>query len=210
MVQSFIVSLSLEKTRTSPYLEKGSFKNRTAYIGQNISIACYELISGTLPDFRWLKWKIKPNVTILNKYIDQERVGVDNVLGLLRADQYHQIVKQTDRREESEKRLFGVELLLTNLTRQDTGWYTCLVSNHIGSDYITMYLDVKDKRGKNVIIIGVEPKCHNQNTFYRSCQVLENDHDQTVDMKVSKLHSVFSQRIFIFILQLRYHGVSGL
>ena len=124
-----------EKTRTSPYLEKGEVENRTAIVGQNVSIPCYELISGTLPDFRWLKWKRKPNLTVLNMVAEgSKRYDINLGFEIIKANQYNQ----------DRSQLYGIELVLTNVTKHDEGFYTCLVSNHVGHDYVTMYLTIKD------------------------------------------------------------------
>ena len=137
--------------RTSPFLEQGTFENQTAYIGQNTSIPCFELISGTLPDFRWLKWKDNntPNLTTLDHFIYEKHLDEDDLnVKILSAKRYRQIVKTTNRRSQySNPLLHGVQLTLSNVTAEDHGWYTCLVSNHIGGDYVSMYLDVKEKGG---------------------------------------------------------------
>lgn len=144
---SFII---VEKTRTSPYLEKGEVKNRTAVIGQNVSIPCFELISGTLPDFRWLKWKTTPNVTVLDMVAQDTKEYSKDILEIMKADQYKQVSKQSHR-SKAHNPLYGIELVLHNVTESDQGFYTCLVSNHIGHDFVTMYLTVKDCKSFNLV-----------------------------------------------------------
>ena len=145
--------LSLVKMRVSPYLEKGVVKNQTKYIGENTTIPCYELISGTIPgtvlEFQWLKWKSTPNFKIVDRLIENnQEFGNMNksMIEFVQADKSRQIVKET-RRVNTRSLIYGVELVLTNLTKNDSGFYTCLVSNLIGSDYANMYLDVKHKPG---------------------------------------------------------------
>jgi len=138
---NFVLSVQ-EKMRTRPYLEKGTVKNQSKFIGENTSIPCYELISGTLPDFRWLKWKTNLNTTILKNVIETEK-GIDtSVLEMMKPNLYRQVAKEAS---QMSSKIYGVELILTNLTKEDKGYYTCLVSNHIGSDYLNMYLDVVER-----------------------------------------------------------------
>ncbi|XP_057305893.1 fibroblast growth factor receptor 2-like isoform X2 [Hydractinia symbiolongicarpus] len=132
-----------EQIRTTPYLEKGSVKNQTRYVGDNTTIECYELISGTIPDFRWLKWKGAFNQTVLKKAADSDLHDVDqNVLEVLNVDLFKEISRSLSGMNPNKKNIFGVELVLVNLTVNDSGYYTCLASNHIGSDSANMYLNV--------------------------------------------------------------------
>lgn len=132
-----------EKTRTSPYLEKGEINNQTVHVGNNATIPCYELISGTLPDFRWLRWKDKVNETALNIIAS----GISNfdtsIVEILEAERYKQVSKKSHRSNDQTP-LYGVELVFTNVSVTDSGFYTCLVTNHIGHDFKTMYLTVTD------------------------------------------------------------------
>ncbi|XP_066927035.1 fibroblast growth factor receptor 2-like isoform X2 [Clytia hemisphaerica] len=131
-----------EKTRTSPYLEKGEIKNQTEFVGTNATIPCYELISGTLPDFRWLRWKGKENHTVLNTIATGTSKFNKSVVEVLQAARYKQVSKKSHRSNDQAP-LYGVELVFSNITEADEGFYTCLVTNHIGHDYKTMYLTVK-------------------------------------------------------------------
>ena len=128
-----------EKTRTSPYLEKGEIKNQTVFVGTNTTIPCYELISGTLPDFRWLRWKGAVNATVLGTIASGTSLFNQSVVEVLLAERYKQVSKKSHRSNDRTP-LYGVELVLTNVSLADEGFYTCLVTNHIGHDYKTCLL----------------------------------------------------------------------
>ena len=132
--------------RTRPFLERGNIQNKTVPVGTNTTIPCYELISGTLPDFRWLKWKHYINDSILD-FLVKEAGGMDQYIQVLKTENYKQISKLAG---NNDRRLYGVELVLNNARKSDSGWYTCLVSNHIGSDYASMYLNVIEKTSKHL------------------------------------------------------------
>ena len=132
--------------RTRPFLERGNIQNKTVPVGTNTTIPCYELISGTLPDFRWLKWKHYINYAILH-FLVKEAGGMDQYIQVLKTENYKQISKLAG---NNDRRLYGVELVLNNVRKSDSGWYTCLVSNHIGSDYASMYLNVIEKTSKHL------------------------------------------------------------
>ncbi|XP_065650012.1 fibroblast growth factor receptor 1-A [Hydra vulgaris] len=129
-----------ERLRVGPYLEKG-LQNQTVFVGSNTTIDCYELISGTIPDFRFLKWKVKPDMNLLNEMISDSTFK-KKFVELLDPGSYDSVSKKTSRMNE-QNNLYGVQLRLQNVSVNDSGYYTCLVSNHIGSDYVTMYLDVR-------------------------------------------------------------------
>ena len=139
----FFNSIFPEKTRTSPYLEKGEINNQTVQVGKNATIPCYELISGTLPDFRWLRWKEKVNKTVLNIIASGTSNFDTSIVEVLEAERYKQVSKKSHRSND-QLPLYGVELVFTNVTVSDSGFYTCLVTNHIGHDYKTMYLTVSE------------------------------------------------------------------
>jgi Immunoglobulin I-set domain. len=64
-----------------------------------------------------------------------------SVVDVLLAERYKQVSKESHRSNDQTP-LYGVELVFTNVTIADQGFYTCLVTNHIGHDYKTMYLTV--------------------------------------------------------------------
>lgn len=96
----------------------------------------------------WLKWKRNINDSVLD-FLIKNRDVVDEYLEVIRPrpDLYKQVSKY--QRRTSLKSKFGLELVLQNLTINDSGWYTCLVSNHIGSDFSSMYLNVIENKVNN-------------------------------------------------------------
>ena len=147
--------------RTRPFLERGVIENKTVSIGTNTTIPCYELISGTLPDFRWLKWKHYVNDSLLKCLVKKKR-GIDEYLQVVKAEKYNQISKPAG---NNDRVLYGVELVLNNVTESDSGWYTCLVSNHIGSDFASMYLNVIEKTSKHLFPLETGRKLNTHKTF---------------------------------------------
>ena len=86
---------------------------------------CLVLVSGTLPDFRWLKWdksvtfpKIKDNLG-------------NGSYQLIDPRYYHSV-------QVGES--YGSEVTITNVTEDDFGLYTCYASNHIGAEYNSAFL----------------------------------------------------------------------
>ena len=76
--------------RTRPFLERGDIENKTAPVGTNTTLPCYELISGTIPDFRWLKWKHYVNYSILK---DLPKESKD--MGIFKDCSQHQLDNET-------------------------------------------------------------------------------------------------------------------
>ncbi|XP_032240709.1 fibroblast growth factor receptor-like 1 [Nematostella vectensis] len=113
------------KLRTKPILKCDYPKNTTSDIGKNATLACIVAVSGTLPDFRWIRWNSVPNGPI-----DLER-GKFTVIDPIH---YKTIPVGGDSQES------GVELRLENLTEREFGLYTCVVSNHLGRDYRSAFL----------------------------------------------------------------------
>ena len=113
------------KPRTRPILRKDLPKNTTVEIGKNATMKCLVLVSGTLPDFRWLKWdksvtfpKIKDNLG-------------NGSYQLIDPRHYHSV-------QVGES--YGSEVTITNVTEDDFGLYTCYASNHIGAEYNSAFL----------------------------------------------------------------------
>lgn len=122
-----------EKSRTKPILKCGYPKNTSVLLGQNASMTCIVLISGTLPDFRWVKWNAVPR-TYPN--------SLDFAIGsytLVDPVQYQTVHVQGK---------YGVKVNIQNVTPKDLGLYTCYVSNHLGSDYRSAFLSERTERWK--------------------------------------------------------------
>ena len=147
-MSNFLLFFYIERVRERPYIEKASMINQTKYVGENVSIVCYELITGTIPDFRWLKWKGQLNESLLRKYLTEYTgVAVDeDIAQVLRADLYRPTKRGT--KNNSRSVVQGVELNLNNVTKEDSGYYTCIATNHISNDHASMYLEVVASEGK--------------------------------------------------------------
>ncbi|KAJ7336587.1 Fibroblast growth factor receptor 4 [Desmophyllum pertusum] len=121
----------VEKSRTKPILKCGSPKNTSVQLGHNASMTCIVLISGTLPDFRWVKWNTVPST--YPSSLDFEN-GTYTLVNPVQYQTVHVGGK------------YGVKVNIKNVTPNDLGLYTCYVSNHLGSDYRSAFLsERKDK-----------------------------------------------------------------
>ena len=103
---------------------------------------CLVLVSGTLPEFRWLKWD--KSVTFPSKIKDSLEIGSYQLID----PRYYYSMQS----EES----YGSEVTITNVTEDDFGLYTCYASNHIGAEYNSAFLSryvrptTPSKRGKKL------------------------------------------------------------
>ena len=88
---------------------------------------CIVLVSETLPDFRWLKWN--ESVKSLPKLKDNWEHSSFKLI-----DPHYYTVIQVGAN-------YGVELRIDNVTEDDFGLYTCFVSNDIGKDYNSAFLN---------------------------------------------------------------------
>lgn len=113
----------------------GSPRNTSVQLGQNASMTCIVLVSGTLPDFRWVKWDDVPS-TYPNS-LDFER-GSYTLVDPVQYETVHVAGK------------YGVKVNIRNATPKDFGLYTCYVSNHLGSDYRSAFLSEKTDRWKGL------------------------------------------------------------
>lgn len=108
-------------------------------------MTCIVLVSGTLPDFRWVKWDDVPS-TYPNS-LDFER-GSYTLVDPVQYETVHVEGK------------YGVKVNIRNVTSKDFGLYTCYVSNHLGSDYRSAFLSEstdrwKGSKGKSYIQLKV-------------------------------------------------------
>ena len=107
-------------------LDRSLPKNTAVKLGDTAIMTCIVVVSGTLPDFRWLKWD--KSVTSMQKIGDHLENGPYRLI----KPQYYKIVRV--------KQNYGVQVTITNVTEQDFGLYTCLVSNRMGKDYNSAFL----------------------------------------------------------------------
>ena len=94
-------------------------------------MTCIVLASGTLPDFRWLKWD--KSVTSPKKTSDDLKKGLYRLID----PHSYKIIRVKDH--------LCCELTITNVKEDDLGLYTCYVSNHIGDDYSSAFLSKYEK-----------------------------------------------------------------
>lgn len=116
----------------------------TVHVGDEVKIPCYEIIAGTLSDYRWLRWKRgqRPSRRRIKEVIKKQLGYNVNKSALFE----HMNPKDHDviqKRAQNGDMVYGVGLVLKNVTEEMEGFYTCLVSNHIGSSAASMYLSVK-------------------------------------------------------------------
>ena len=130
------------KPRTRPILRKDLPENTTVEIGKNATMKCRVVVSGTLPDFRWLKWD--KSVTLVSKIEDNLKSGSFKVID----PRYYHSLQSEDK--------YGSEVTIINVTENDFGLYTCYASNHIGAEYNSAFLSryvrltTPSKRGKKL------------------------------------------------------------
>jgi len=94
-------------------------------------MTCIVLVSGTLPDFRWLKWD--KSVTSTKKIREDLENGSYRIID----PHFYKIIRVKDH--------YGVELRIANVKEDDLGLYTCYVSNHVGEDYSSAFLSKDGK-----------------------------------------------------------------
>ena len=121
-----LVIFLIAKPRTRPILRKDLPRNKSAQVGESVTMKCLVLVSATLPDLRWLKWD--KSITFVSKIGDNSR---DDAFLLIDPKYY-----STIQRGES----YESELKISNVTEEDFGLYTCYASNHIGAEYNSAFL----------------------------------------------------------------------
>ena len=130
------------KPRTRPILRKDLPENTTVEIGKNATMKCRVVVSGTLPDFRWLKWD--KSVTFVSKIEDNLQNGSFELID----PRYYRSLHWGSG--------YCSELTIINVTEDDFGLYTCYASNHIGAEYNSAFLSryvrptTPSKRGKKL------------------------------------------------------------
>ena len=123
-----LLSIPIAKPRSKPILQNGLPRNATAKVGDNATMECNVLVSGTLPDFRWLKWD--KSITSQPKMNNETLNG--NGLYKLIDPHYYKFIQVGERH--------GVQLNINNVDDDDFGLYTCYVSNYIGFAYSSALL----------------------------------------------------------------------
>lgn len=121
----------VERIQSAPLLVTGYPKPVTARTGDNVELECLEKPNSQVSHYRWLKTDslIKANHT--NPF------EKDNV-NWLSPQMYRPFEIQ-----HGETELNGVKLELKLVTKKDTGYYTCFLSNSNGFTFGTAFLNVK-------------------------------------------------------------------
>ena len=94
---------------------------------------CIVLVSGTLPDFRWLKW-------------DKNITSQPKMNGMMKANGSNKLIDPVHYKTIKDGEYHGMQLEIYNVSDNDLGLYTCFVSNHIGYDYNSAFLIKSEER----------------------------------------------------------------
>ncbi|XP_066918796.1 fibroblast growth factor receptor-like 1 [Clytia hemisphaerica] len=125
-------------------------------VGQNVSMDCLEIISGTLPHVQWFHLSNPTDNSLLptipknmnwldinnpkngfkSKYIPARKYESFKIKDLHPKTKNEYVYDNTDP--------YGLRLNLNRVRKEDTGVYVCYVSNSEGSDYTQFYLIVND------------------------------------------------------------------
>jgi len=90
---------------------------------------CIVVVSGTIPDFRWLKWHKVPKKST---FVSKEEIKSKTTL-----------ISPIHYKTISEGEHHGVQMTVSNVTKNDIGMYTCCASNHIGMRCNSAFLTEK-------------------------------------------------------------------
>lgn len=135
-------------------------QQKNVYVGENVTFQCLEIFSGTLPNVRWYHFTHKLNYTklpILPKIIQSQNLRNQKLFNarLISPNLYTMFtLNLSNHRADSyvydNTNPSGLRLDLINVNMNDTGAYTCFVSNNEGIDYATFYLKVHENEKKKV------------------------------------------------------------
>ncbi|XP_067039926.1 uncharacterized protein [Acropora muricata] len=121
------------KPRSRPFLQRHLPRNTTVKLGDNATMECIVLVSGTLPDFRWLKW-------------DKNITSQPKMNGMMKANGSNKLIDPVHYKTIKDGEHHGIQLDIYNVSDNDFGLYTCFVSNHIGYDYNSAFLIKSEER----------------------------------------------------------------
>ena len=126
----------IEKGPVRPVLSAQFPVNKTAQVGDNVSFQCIELFSPILTDYKWLHWnRLPPSYPDLG-FGDDPLLFNSTYYTVINPVHYHSFSVQ-----KAEGK-YGGRVLLTNVTKEDEGMYTCLISNHVGKGWKSAFLRV--------------------------------------------------------------------
>ena len=110
--------------------------NKTARIGENVTFKCIELFSPVLTDYRWLHWKrLPPSYPELE--LNNNEPSLNSSYYTIIDPKHYQPFTFKPKEEK-----YGGRVLLNNVTEEDAGMYTCLISNQIGKGWRNAWLTV--------------------------------------------------------------------
>ncbi|KAK2559015.1 Fibroblast growth factor receptor 1, partial [Acropora cervicornis] len=121
------------KPQSRPILQSDLPRNTTVKLGDNATMECIVLVSGTLPDFRWLKW-------------DKNITSQPKMNGMMKASGSNKLIDPIHYKTIKDGEYHGMQLEIYNVSDNDLGLYTCFVSNHIGYDYNSAFLIKSEER----------------------------------------------------------------
>ncbi|XP_076469664.1 fibroblast growth factor receptor 2-like isoform X2 [Babylonia areolata] len=101
-------------------------KNQTVAVGDTATLRCEIVLSDLHPHIQWLK-----HYQVNGSYLSEDKEPYITVI-------------QTATVNNSEPEL----LILHNVTAEDAGWYTCIVSNAVGREYASAWLTVVKDRAE--------------------------------------------------------------
>ncbi|XP_060580222.1 fibroblast growth factor receptor 3-like isoform X2 [Ruditapes philippinarum] len=97
-------------------------RNQTALTGTNVTFSCRIVLSDSQPLLQWLR-HIKTNDAFVNE----------------KGEPYVKILQSSGFKSTIDD---PQHLVLRNVTKEDEGWYTCLVANNVGMNYRSAWLTV--------------------------------------------------------------------
>ncbi|XP_028414936.1 fibroblast growth factor receptor 2-like [Dendronephthya gigantea] len=125
----------IEKGPIRPVLSTHFPVNKTVRVGDNVTFQCIELFSPMLTDYRWLHWKkLPPSYPEL----DLAKIPSTNSSYYTLINPRH--YKAFDVEKNNGK--YGGRVYINNVTKDDEGMYTCLITNHVGQGSRNAFLRV--------------------------------------------------------------------
>ena len=127
--------LVVEKTRSRPILSELYPRNHSVKSGSNVTFECRELRTTFLTEYQWLKWNELPK--------NYPKLDLNN-FPKISTDYRYKLINPVQYRSFKVEEEYGGKVILTNVTKEDEGLYTCLVSNHIGRSWRSAFLKIDD------------------------------------------------------------------
>ncbi|XP_028416303.1 fibroblast growth factor receptor 3-like [Dendronephthya gigantea] len=125
----------IEKGPIRPVLSSRFPVNKTARVGDNVTFQCIELFGPMLTDYRWLHWKKLPPSYPELKF---DGIPTANSSYYTLINHRHYKAFEVDKKDGK----YGGKVYLNNVTKEDEGMYTCVISNHVGQGIRSAFLRV--------------------------------------------------------------------